>query len=68
MDPMSRVRDYLLDNVGHMTYPGNPSFDAAAQRWFVPIYCRTNRGPSWWVTWNWIRKGTSYSHPAARKC
>jgi hypothetical protein len=44
MDPMSRVRDYLLDNVGHMTYPGNPSFDAATQRWFVPIYCRTSRG------------------------
>jgi hypothetical protein len=44
MDPMSRVRDYLLDNVGHMTYPGNASFDAATQRWFVPIYCRTNRG------------------------
>jgi hypothetical protein len=45
MDPMSRVRNYLLDNVGHMTYPGNPSFDAATQRWFVPIYCRTESGP-----------------------
>jgi hypothetical protein len=44
MDPMNRVRDYLLDNVGHMTYPGYPSFDAAANRWFVPIYCRTDRG------------------------
>ena len=44
MDPMSRVRDYLLDNVGHMTYPGNASFDPATQRWFVPIYCRTERG------------------------
>jgi hypothetical protein len=44
MDPMSRVREYLLDNVGHMTYPGNASFDPAAQRWFVPIYCRTDRG------------------------
>jgi hypothetical protein len=44
MDPVSRVRDYLLDNVGHMTYPGNASFDPAAQRWFVPIYCRTERG------------------------
>ena len=41
---MSRVRDYLLDNVGHMTYPGNASFDPATQRWFVPIYCRTERG------------------------
>jgi hypothetical protein len=41
MDPVSRV---LLDNVGHMTYPGNASFDPEAQRWFVPIYCRTERG------------------------
>ena len=44
MDRVSRVRDYLLDKVGHMSYQGNPSFDAAAQRWFVPIYCRTSRG------------------------
>ena len=44
MDPVSRVRDYLLDNVGHMTYPGNASFVPATQRWFVPIYCRTDRG------------------------
>jgi hypothetical protein len=44
MDPMNRVRDYLLDNVGHITYPGNASFDAAGRRWFVPIYCRTERG------------------------
>jgi len=41
---MNRVRNYLLDNVGHMTYPGNPSFDPASERWFVPIYCRTERG------------------------
>lgn len=44
MDAMNRVRDYLLDNVGHLTYPGNASFDRASQRWFVPIYCRTARG------------------------
>jgi len=44
MDPVSRVRDYLLDNVGHMTYPGNASFDAAAQRWCIPVFCRTARG------------------------
>jgi hypothetical protein len=44
MDPVSRARDYLLDNVGHMTYPGNASFDPGARRWFVPIYCRTERG------------------------
>lgn len=44
MDAMNRVRDYLLDNIGHMTYPGNASFDLASQRWFVPIYCRTPRG------------------------
>lgn len=44
MDPVTRVRDYLLDNVGHMTHPGNASFDPATQRWFVPIYCRAERG------------------------
>ena len=44
MVPMNRVRDFLLDNVGHMAYPGNASFDPASQRWFVPIYCRTERG------------------------
>ena len=44
MDPVNRVRHYLLDNIGHMTYPGNASFDAVKQRWFVPICCRTERG------------------------
>ena len=44
MDPVSRVRDYLLDNVGHMTYPGNASFDPPTQHWRVPIFCRTARG------------------------
>ncbi|HVS40477.1 MAG TPA: hypothetical protein VMS17_33275 [Gemmataceae bacterium] len=44
MDPVNRVRDYLLDNVGHMTYPGNPSFDSRTQRWYVPVYCRTAQG------------------------
>jgi hypothetical protein len=44
MDLGNRVRDYLLDNVGHMTFPGNASFDPAARHWFVPIYCRTERG------------------------
>ncbi len=44
MDAVTRVRDYLLDNVGHMTYPGNASFDPAAQHWFVPIFCRSQQG------------------------
>jgi hypothetical protein len=44
MDPMKRVQDYLLDNIGHMTYPGNASFDLVTQHWFVPICCRTERG------------------------
>ncbi len=44
MDPVNRVRDYLVDNIGHMTYPGHASFDPATQRWFVPIYCRTDQG------------------------
>jgi hypothetical protein len=44
MDPVARVRDYLLDNVGHMTQPGNASYDPATQRWFVPVCCRSDRG------------------------
>jgi hypothetical protein len=44
MDPVTRARDFLLDNVGHMTRPGQPSFDRSSQRWFVPIRCRTPRG------------------------
>ena len=44
MDPVSRVRDFLLDNVGHMTYPGAPSFDPGTRHWLVPICCRTERG------------------------
>jgi hypothetical protein len=44
MDPLNRVREYLLDNIGHMTYSGNPSFDSATQRWFVPLCCRTAYG------------------------
>jgi hypothetical protein len=44
MDPVARVREYLLDNVGHLTYPGRASFDHRRQRWLVPIYCRTGRG------------------------
>jgi hypothetical protein len=44
MDHVIRVRDYLRDNVGHLAYPGTASFQPATQRWFVPIYCRTDRG------------------------
>ncbi len=44
MEAVNRVRAYLLDNVGHMTYPGNASFDPSVQRWFVPIVCRTLQG------------------------
>ena len=45
MDPIRRrVASYLLDNVGHLSRPGNPSFDLATQRWFVPICLRTELG------------------------
>jgi hypothetical protein len=45
MDPVTRVREFLLDNIGHMTHPGQASFDPTSQHWFVPVYCRTSRGP-----------------------
>jgi hypothetical protein len=44
MEPVARVREFLLDNIGHMTHPEQASFDPASQHWFVPIYCRTSRG------------------------
>jgi len=44
MDPVTRARDFLLDNVGHMTLPGNPSFDRATGGLFVPIRGRTAIG------------------------
>ena len=44
MDPVIRVREFLLDNIGHMTYPGNASYDPVSQRWLVPICCRTEQG------------------------
>ena len=44
MDPVARVREFLLDNIGHMTHPRQASFDPLSQHWFVPIYCRTSRG------------------------
>ena len=43
MTSMISAREYLIDNIGHMTYPGNPSFDPATEKWFVPICCRTER-------------------------
>ena len=52
MDPVTRVREFLLDNVGHLTHPGNASFDSKRQRWLVPIYCRTERGSFVVGGWN----------------
>jgi hypothetical protein len=44
MDPSIRAREYLLDNIGRMTRPGNPSFDPTTQHWVVPIRWRTDSG------------------------
>jgi hypothetical protein len=44
MDPVTRVRDYLLDNVGHLTFPGKPSFSVTDQRWYVPVCFRMEPG------------------------
>jgi len=44
MEPVARVREFLLDNIGHMTHPGHASFDPMSQHWFVPVYCRTSHG------------------------
>jgi hypothetical protein len=44
MDAVTRAAAYLRDNVGQLTRPGNPSFDPATQRWFVPISVRALQG------------------------
>jgi hypothetical protein len=44
MDPVKRVADFLRDNVGHLTRPGNASYDVPSQHFFVPIRVRTERG------------------------
>ncbi|HZT81285.1 MAG TPA: hypothetical protein VFA26_13740 [Gemmataceae bacterium] len=44
MDPVKRVADFLRDNMGHLTRPGNASYDVPSQRWFVPICVKSGRG------------------------
>ena len=44
MDPVTRVRDYLRDHIGHLTRPGPASYNAVLSRWIVPIHCRTADG------------------------
>jgi len=44
MDPVKIVRDYLLNNIGHLTRPGTPLLDAASNEWVVPVFCRTATG------------------------
>ena len=44
MDAVVRAAGYLRDNIGHLARPGNASYYPSVQRWFVPIYCRTDQG------------------------
>jgi hypothetical protein len=44
MDPVKHVGDFLRDNVGQLTRPGNASYDPASQHCFVPICARTEHG------------------------
>jgi hypothetical protein len=44
METVNRVREYLLDKVGHLTYPGPAFFDAATLQWHVPVFCRSIGG------------------------
>ncbi len=38
------ARQYLLHNIGNLTLPGMPQFDAERQAWRVPILCQTEWG------------------------
>jgi hypothetical protein len=44
MDAVTVARDYLLDRVGHLTYPGEATYDAARQLWRVAVWCRSETG------------------------
>ena len=48
MEPFEQVsaivRKYLWSNVGNMTVPGTPRFDAEVGVWHVPVLCDTDRG------------------------
>ena len=41
MDPVARVREFLLDNIGHMTHPGQASFDPVSNTGL----CLSTAGP-----------------------
>ena len=57
MDPATRVREFLLDNIGHMTHPGQASFDLGVTA--LVCACLTVEPPvALWslVTSNWTNR------------
>jgi hypothetical protein len=41
---VKKAQDHLTDNVGELTVPGAPIFDAASWRWRVPVLCKSAKG------------------------
>jgi hypothetical protein len=44
MEIYEKVRQYLYNNMGHLTTAGTPRFDNREKIWKVPVLCKTDRG------------------------
>jgi hypothetical protein len=44
MEIYEKVREYLYNNIGHLTTAGTPRFDNKEKIWKVPVLCKTERG------------------------
>lgn len=44
MEIYEKVREYLYENIGHLTTPGTPRYDLKNEKWKVPVLCKTDRG------------------------
>ncbi len=44
MEIYKKVKQYLFENIGHMTTAGTPKYDVLKNLWRVPVLCKTERG------------------------
>ena len=45
---VQKAQGYLTDQVGEMTVPGTPIFDAASHHWRVPVLCKSQGHSAGW--------------------
>lgn len=43
-DVYNKVKNFLIDEIGNMTLPGDPKFDPLFKQWRVPVLCKTEKG------------------------